>query len=67
MANPPNGGGLHKARLGQGLGKSTLITPGLTIPMPSGAAPPPPSTGQSQGKPANSGSAANSQGVTKNG
>jgi hypothetical protein len=63
MANPPRGGNLHKAQLNQGLGKSTLVNPNLSIPMPPGAATPPPSTGQNQGKPANSGPPANGQGA----
>jgi hypothetical protein len=46
MANPPSGN-LHKVNSGDTLGKSTLITPRLSIPMPSGAAPvaPSPATG----------------------
>ena len=65
MANPQNGGSLDKVDLSQGLGKSTLVTPSLQIPMPSGAATPPPSTGQGQGKPANG--EASGQGAKRNG
>jgi hypothetical protein len=50
MANPPTGSNLHKAQMVQGLGKSTLISPSLSIPMPSGAATPPPSNTSNQGQ-----------------
>jgi hypothetical protein len=50
MANPPSGGGgLNKQGVDQGLGRSTLINPTLTIPMPAGAAPAAGSQGQSGG------------------
>jgi hypothetical protein len=50
MANPPRGGDLHKVPMTQDLGKSTLISPSLSIPMPPGAATPPPPAPSSQGQ-----------------
>jgi hypothetical protein len=67
MANPQKAGSLQKTPVGGGLGKSTLINPSLTIPMPSGAATPPPSTGQGQGKPSSGASGSSSQDARSNG
>jgi hypothetical protein len=62
MTNPPTGGNLHKVQMTQGLGESTLISPSLSIPMPPGAATPPPSAasnhGQGQGAPGSTGPSA---------
>jgi hypothetical protein len=52
MANPSNGDPVNNVQLNEGLGKSTLINPNLSIPMPPGAAQPRPPTvaGQGQGQ-----------------
>ncbi len=69
MANPPNGGPMHKIQSNQGLGKSTLINPSLSIPMPQGAATPRPPAGggQGQGQSGQSSSWQNAQGGNRNG
>lgn len=69
MANPPRGGDLHKVRTAEGLGKSTLINPSVSIPMPPGVAPPrPPATSnQGQGRKGLGSTGKNAQGSGNNG
>ncbi len=57
MANLPRGDSLRKATFGDALGRSILINPSISIPMPAGAAPAAPSpstTGNGQGGPGQS-------------
>ena len=42
MSNTQHTGSLSKVAIGGALGKSTLINSSISIPMPSGATPPPP-------------------------
>jgi len=70
MANPPRGGNLHRVDLSHGLGKSTLINPSLTIPMPAGVVAPaaaPATGGQGQGASGQGGSGQSAQGAKSNG
>jgi hypothetical protein len=67
MANPPRGGNLHKVDLSHGLGKSILINPSLTIPMPAGAVAPAPPAAGGQGPSGQAGSGQSAQGSKGNG
>lgn len=67
MANPPNGGEMHKVQLKEGLGKSTLVNSSLSIPMPPGAALPRPPAASGQGQAGQGSSAQSAQGGNHNG
>jgi hypothetical protein len=67
MADPSNGGPMHKGQLNDGLGKSTLINPSVSIPMPPGAAQPRPPTPASQGQGGQAGSGQSASATNRNG
>ena len=68
MANPPQGGSLHKIDFNHELGKSTLVgNLNMSIPMPPGATPPPNPSAQAQAKPTSNGSPSGGQGAKSNG